>query len=82
MNSTLTMRKKTKLPINWKTYLVVNKASDSSYWYAGLVPFEILLEREDDFYWVREPSSGHLNIVNKNDVEKIVTTLAQEESKL
>jgi hypothetical protein len=51
--------------------LKINKCSDPSMWYAGLVGQSVELVKEDaEGYWSREPA-GFINIVRREDAEVV-----------
>lgn len=51
-------------------YVKIISASDQHFWYAKYVGDLFLIDREDEYFWTREPA-GYRNFILKEDAEVV-----------
>lgn len=51
-------------------YVRIISASDPHFWYAKYVGDLFLVDREDEYFWAREPA-GYRNFILKEDAEVV-----------
>lgn len=51
-------------------YVKIISASDQHFWYAKYVGDLFLVDREDEYFWTREPA-GYRNFILKEDAEVV-----------
>ncbi len=60
-------------------YVKIISASDPHFWYAKYVGDLFLIDREDEYFWTREPA-GYRNFILKEDAEVVKENTSGSES--